>query len=150
MKPRTWIAAIAVLVLAAGAARAEGPRIGQVKTAKGEAFVLRGKTRYAAKPGDPIYAKDVVETGKQGSIGITFVDDTVFSCGPDSEVALDRFRFHSAAGANDMFAEMRRGTLSVTSGQITHDTPGALKIETPTAVLAVRGTTFAVQVAGQQ
>ena len=149
MRLRWWTAAMAALVLSVGTAVAAGPRIGEVKTAKGEAVVVRGGTRYAAKPGDPIYAKDVIETGKDGSIGVTFVDNTVFSAGPNSEVALDRFRFDSsAAGANDMLAEMRRGTLSVVSGDITHGAPGALKIKTPTAVLGVRGTTFAVQVAG--
>jgi hypothetical protein len=143
------IAAVAALMMAVGSAQAEGPPIGQVKTATGEAFVLRGPHRYAARPGDPIYRKDIVETGDKGSIGITFVDDTVLSAGPDSEVVLDRFRFHSAAGPNDMFAEMRRGTLSVVSGEITHGAPGALKLKTPTAILGVRGTTFAVQVLGE-
>jgi hypothetical protein len=143
------IAAIAALMLTVAPARAEGPRIGQVKTVKGEAAVVRGNERYKAAPGDPIYARDVIETGKNGSIGITFVDNTVFSAGPDSEVALDRFRFDSPAGPNDMFAEMRRGTLSVVSGEITHGAPGALKIKTPTALLGVRGTTFAVQVVGE-
>jgi len=49
-----------------------------------------------------------------------------------------------------MLADVHRGTLSVVSGDITKRTPGALKIRTPTAVLGVRGTTFAVEVAGER
>ncbi|HKS90215.1 MAG TPA: FecR family protein [Stellaceae bacterium] len=133
----------------ATAAIAAGPRIGQVKTASGEAVIVRHSARLPAKPGDPVYADDVLETGEHGSVGITFIDNTVFSAGPNSEVALDTFRFDAPAGGNEMLAELRRGTLSVVSGEITKQSPGALKIKTPTAVLGVRGTTFAVKVAGQ-
>jgi hypothetical protein len=49
-----------------------------------------------------------------------------------------------------MLADVRRGTLSVVSGEITKKTPGALKIKTPSAVLGVRGTTFAVEVVGER
>jgi len=45
-----------------------------------------------------------------------------------------------------MLADMRRGTLAVVSGDIARSSPGAMKIKTPTAILGVRGTTFAVQV----
>jgi hypothetical protein len=150
MKLKIWIAAIGTLAIGVGSAAADGPRIGQVKTVSGEATILRDTAKLPARPGDPVYAKDIVDTGEHGSIGITFLDNTVFSTGPNSEIALDAFRFHSKSGENDMLAEMRRGTLSVVSGEIPHETPGALKIKTPTAVLGVRGTTFAVQVVGEQ
>ncbi|HLY46777.1 MAG TPA: FecR family protein [Stellaceae bacterium] len=140
--------AVAASAISAAWAAAEGPRIGQVKTASGEAAILRQGAKVPARLGDPVYAADVVETGEHGSIGITFIDNTVFSAGPNSEVALDKFRFD--AGGDEMLAELRRGTLSVVSGDITKKSPGALKIKTPTALLGVRGTTFAVEVAGDR
>jgi hypothetical protein len=73
----------------------------------------------------------------------------VFSTGPNSQIGLDEFRFDPATGG-EMLASMPRGTLSVVSGEITKKSPGALKIMTPTAVLGVRGTTFAVQVVGER
>lgn len=144
------LASAALLALATSsiAALAEGPRIGQVKTASGEAAILRQGAKVPARLGDPVYAADIVQTGEHGSIGITFIDNTVFSAGPNSEVALDKFRFD--AGGDEMLAELRRGTLSVVSGDITKKSPGALKIKTPTALLGVRGTTFAVEVAGDR
>ena len=150
MKLKSLIGAIALLAAAARPAAAEGPRIGQVKTARGEAVILRDTVRLPAKAGDLVYAKDVVETGEHGSIGITFIDETVFSTGPNSELALDQFRFDSPAAGGEMLADMRRGTLSVTSGNITKKGPDALKIRTPTAMLGVRGTTFVVQVVGER
>jgi hypothetical protein len=138
-----------VLVATAVPAAAEGPRIGQVKTVSGEATILRDSARLPAKPGDPVYTKDIVETGEHGSIGISFVDNGVFSAGPNSQIGLDEFRFDAARGG-EMLASMPRGTLSVVSGEITKKSPGALKIKTPTAMLGVRGTTFAVQVVGER
>jgi hypothetical protein len=43
-------------------------------------------------------------------------------------------------------ADMRKGSLTVVSGDITRGSPGAMKIKTPTSILGVRGTTFAVRV----
>ncbi len=149
MKFTALTATITVLVAIAMSAAAEGPRIGQIKTVSGEAMILRGTERLPVKPGDPLYTKDIVQTGEHGSIGISFIDNSVFSTGPDSQIGLDEFRFDSAAGG-EMLASMPRGTLSVVSGEITRKSPGALKIKTPTAILGVRGTTFAVQVVGER
>jgi hypothetical protein len=141
--------AMTVLIATAISAAAEGPRIGQVKTVSGEVMILRDSARLPVKPGDPVYTKDVVETGEHGSVGISFVDNSVFSTGPNSQIGLDQFRFDATTGG-EMLASMPRGTLSVVSGEITKKSPGALKIKTPTAILGVRGTTFAVQVVGER
>jgi hypothetical protein len=141
-----WCSAILLAMAAAGPALAQAPHIAQVKTVRGDAFIVRGADRLPAKVGDLLYESDVVETGPGGTIGFTFVDNTVFSTGPESQVALEQFHFDSSTFKGDMLADMRKGTLTVVSGDITHANPGAMKIRTPTANLAVRGTTFAVKV----
>ena len=143
------LALVVFLLLTAIAtpALADGQRIGQIKTATGEAFIVRGGTRLPAKIGDPIYENDAIETGTAGSaIGLTFIDNTVFSTGPETQVALSQFRFDSSNSRGEMLADVKKGSLSVVSGDITHSTPGAMKIKTPTAILGVSGTTFAVKV----
>ena len=45
-----------------------------------------------------------------------------------------------------MLADMRKGTLSVVSGDIAKKTHGAMKVRTPAAILGVSGTHFAVEV----
>ena len=116
----------------------------------GQVSVLRSGQRLPANIGDPLFEKDIIETGPDGGIGITFIDNTVFSTGPSSQLALDEFRFDSNNFRGSMLADMRQGTLAVVSGDITRSSPGAMKIKTPTAVLGVRGTTFAVQVYGDR
>ena len=140
-----WLAA-ALLIATAGVPRAdEVAPIAQIKKVTGQAAVLRSGERRPAKVGDMLLVKDVIETGPDGAIGITFIDNTVFSAGPSSQIALDEFRFDSSDFRGAMLADMRQGTLAVVSGDIARSTPGARKVKTPTAILGVRGTTFAVQ-----
>ena len=69
-------------------ARADNSQIAQIKTVQGKAEIVRNAARTAAKIGDPLYEKDTIETGADGSIGITFVDNTVMSSGPNSQIVL--------------------------------------------------------------
>lgn len=145
---RLRLCIIGLLVLAAVAAHADTAYIAQVKTVRGDAFIVRGGAgaQAPAKPGDLLYESDVVTTGASSTIGFTFVDNTVFSAGPDSRIGLAQFHFNPDSQKGEMLADISKGSLTVVSGEITHTTPGALKIKTPTSVLAVRGTTFAVRV----
>ena len=148
--------AAALLITAPGIpSAAEAPPIAQkpiaqIKKVTGQAAVLRSGERRPAKVGDVLFIKDVIETGSDGGIGITFIDNTVFSAGPSSQIALDEFQFDSNDFRGAMLADMRQGTLAVISGDIARSAPGAMKITTPTAILGVRGTTFAIQVYGDR
>jgi hypothetical protein len=143
---KLWFGILLLVLSAAGPARAEPPHIAQVKTVRGDAFIVRDGQRMPAKLGDLLYQSDVITTGPGGAIGFTFIDNTVFSAGPDSEIAVAQFRFDSSNFNGEMLADMRKGSLTVVSGDITHSSPGAMKIKTPTSILGVRGTTFAVRV----
>jgi hypothetical protein len=149
LRTALWVAAALLITAAAVPQAAESP-IAQVKNVTGQAAILRSGERLPAKTGDMLFVRDVIETGSDGGIGITFIDNTVFSTGPNSQLALDQFEFDSDNFRGSMLADMRQGTLAVVSGDIPRSTPGALKIKTPTAMLGVRGTTFAVQVYGER
>jgi len=145
-----WLA-VAVLIATAGVPWAAEPSpIAQIKKVTGQAVVLRSGERRPAKVGEMLFVRDVIETGSDGGIGITFIDNTVFSAGPSSQIAIDEFLFDSNDFRGAMLAKMRQGTLAVVSGDIARSSPGAMKITTPTAQLGVRGTTFAVQVYGDR
>ena len=135
-----------LLLVPVAAAKGDAPGIAQVKTVSGQVVVVRGGARLAAKVGDPLFEKDTVETGTDGSIGITFVDNTVMSTGPDSAIGLDEFRFDSSNFNGAMLMDMHKGTVSVVSGDIARSSPNAMKVKTPTAILGVRGTRFVIEV----
>jgi hypothetical protein len=63
---------------------AEGLAIAQIKKVSEQAAIQHSGRRLPANIGDPLLEKDVVETGADGAIGITFIDSTVFSVGPNS------------------------------------------------------------------
>jgi len=142
LKPLLCLAALLLLPLAATAAEP----VGQVKTASGDAALLRDGQRLAAKPGDSVQEKDVIETGKDGAIGVTLIDNTVISAGPNSQIALEEYSFNSSSFTGSMLADMRKGTATMVSGDIARGSPDAMKVRTPTAIMGVRGTYFAVQV----
>jgi|SRR5579862_8071216 len=143
---RRWLAALLLAIAAAAPAAAQDAQIGQVTTASGTVGVVRAGKSLPLKLGDPIYQKDIVETGKDSSIGMTFVDNSVVTTGPDSRLLLDQYHFDSTNFHGDMLAKLQKGTLTGVSGDIARSSPGSMKIETPTAILGVRGTTFAVEV----
>jgi hypothetical protein len=142
------ILAAAIVLLVSSPLRADGPQIAQVKTASGDAVIVRNGARIAAKAGDPVFEKDTIETGADGAIGLTFTDNTVMSTGPNSEIALEQYRFDSSNFNGAMLADMRQGTVAMVSGDIARSTPGAMKVRTPTAILGVRGTRFVIEVKG--
>ena len=139
----------ALMLVSAGVASAANLKIAQIKNVSGDTVIVRDGARVPAKSGDILFEKDTVETGADGSIGLTFTDNTVLSAGPNSEIALEEYRFDSNNFNGAMLTDIRKGTLSMVSGDIARSSPGAMKVKTPTAILGVRGTRFAVSVEGQ-
>jgi hypothetical protein len=142
------IVAAAIAASAPDHASAQGApdTLGWLKTSKGEVSVLRGGATLPGTAGMALQRGDVIETGADGTAGITLEDNSLLSAGPRSQLVLDEFTYDSATITGRSLATLKRGTLSATSGDIARGTPGAMRIRTPTAVLAVRGTTFLVRV----
>lgn len=120
--------------------------IGKIKTLSGQVVIERAGKTVTATLGAAVYQSDTIVTGKDGSIGLLFDDDSRLSAGPDSTLALDKFSFDPVSHDGSFDVSMKKGALSVISGKLTQKTPGALKVKTPAAILAVRGTEFAVKV----
>ena len=129
-----------LLACATGASAREDPSIGLVKTATGEASILRQGRRLAALPGLGLALGDVLATGSTGTLGVILRDDTVISLGPSSQIRLVQFAFDPAQGNLGMVLRMTRGLLEYLSGRISKLAPGSVRIETPIATLGIRGT----------
>lgn len=120
--------------------------IGRIKSVTGVASVVRGKATAPATPGYPLRVSDVIATGKDGRIGITFIDNSRFAVGPNSRVALSQFEFDDTTHKGQSLTTVDRGSLAVVSGQIAKENRDAMKVRTPTSLLAARGTRFVVEV----
>ena len=120
--------------------------IGQIKNVAGQVFLSRNNVQRPAKTGDLIEQEDVLTTGPNGSVGITFIDNTRFSAGPNSRIELKQFSFNPTTHEGEFLTDVQQGTLAIISGQIAKRSPDAMKVKTPTTILGVRGTTFAVKI----
>jgi len=142
-------ALISLALVAGVSARATAEdAIGQIKTASGEVTVVRGGVSQKVAPGDRVFQSDLFTTGADGSVGITFADNSMLSLGPDSKLSLDQFKFDTTTHEGVFDSSLASGTLAVKSGQIVKQTPEAMKVRTPGALLGVRGTEFVVRADG--
>ena len=122
--------------------------IGRVKSVTGVATVTRGKDKPAQlAPGQLLHVSDVIQTGKDGALGITFIDNSRFAVGPNTNLALNQFEFDKTTHRGRFETQVNKGTVAVVSGQIAKENRGdAMRVRTPVSVLAARGTRFVVEV----
>ena len=144
---RIWAGALA-LVFAAAPAFAQAPQTaaGRIKVASGSVFIVRAGTLVPAQAGQEVFEADGLKTGADGRLGITLKDDTRVSLGPSSEVRVDRFVFAPAEGQMGLVLKVVRGVIGYVSGRIAKLSPDSIRLETPAAVVGVRGTALALHV----
>ena len=138
--------AAGLLIAAAVSTQALAADIGRIKTVVGQANIVRGTTTLPATPGATLSVKDVLTTGKDGRIGVTFVDNSRFAVGPNAHVSLAEFEFDDTTHKGSSLTQVDRGSLAIVSGQIAKENKDAMKVKTPTSLLAARGTRFVVDV----
>jgi hypothetical protein len=144
MSARSWIGAV-VLVLVPLSAYAQQEAAGRIKIASGSAFIVRAGASMPAQAGQVVYESDSLRTGSDGRVGITLKDDTRVSLGPSSEVRLDRFAYAPADGQLGLVLRLVRGVAAYVSGRIAKLAPDSIRLETPAAIVGVRGTTLALR-----
>ena len=147
--PRCSFAVLVLLLIATvpvGAQSGSGSGAGRVKVTSGEAFIVREGKTIPATLDQVVFEADVLRTGADGRLGVTLQDDTRVSLGPVSEVRLDRFSYASAEGGMQLVLKFVRGVAAYVSGRIAKISPDSIRLETPSAIVGVRGTTLAIRV----
>jgi hypothetical protein len=118
--------------------------IGSVTEASGTAIIKRGKDTIQVAKGTLVETNDKVET-KNGKVKIVFKDDTNVTVTESSSLIIDDFVYDPKSGAGKLGLKAAAGTVRYVSGSIAKD-PKNVKINTPTAAIAVRGTDFVMAV----
>ena len=139
-----------MLAAAAQICSAQETVIGYVKTVVGDATVLVGDKVLKAQAGTPVQLGNVLKTGKPGSMGVTFRDNTIMSLGPDTEISVDEYLYAPAKGDLKLGAGIAKGSLNYVSGVIAKLKPEAVTIKTPTGTIGIRGTHFLAKVEAEQ
>jgi hypothetical protein len=113
---------------------------GRVKVVSGTASIIRGGRPQAVEVGAPVFESDVLRTGSDGQMAVMLKDETRVSLGPNTEVAVARFAFEPAESRLALALRIVQGAISMVSGRIARLKPDAVRIETPSSVIGVRGT----------
>ena len=139
---------LAILAALAWPASAQDNAVGRVKSASGAAFVVRQNVTLPAQAGQPIFESDSIRTGADGRLGITLKDETRVALGPNSDVRIDQFVYSPGQGKLRLVMKIARGLVAYVSGRIAKLSPDAVRLETPSAILGVRGTRMVIRVEG--
>jgi hypothetical protein len=129
--------------------------IGKVVTATGSVTIERADAVVVqvnlpaaggsqTKVGDPVYRGDVVQTGSDGKVGITFTDGTAFNLSSNARMVLNEFVYDPNGTSNSTFFSLSKGTFTFIAGKVAKT--GDMKIDTPVATMGIRGTTPHVQI----
>ena len=132
--------------LAAGLAWADEAIIGHVKTTTGLAYLMVAGKTVVAEPGVAVLKGQVLMTDRTGSLGVTLLDNTVLSMGPDSELVIDEYAYAPGRSELRVLIRMAKGTLHYISGVIAKLRPEGVSIKTPTGLVGVRGTELVLRV----
>ena len=129
-----------------GPALADDAKIGMVKTIKGSVAVIRDGSRAELSLGDIVQQNDILETGRDGAVGVTFIDNTTLSLGSRTKITLTEYVFHPSQNRYAFVMEVTKGTLMFVSGMIEKFEPDAVSIHTSVGTVGVRGTRLLIEV----
>ena len=113
-----------------------GNAIQIVRTVTGE---IQADFRYLILE-DPVFQNEVIATKPGSASRIKFRDRSELQVGPDARVTLDSFVFDPDPSIARFVISVFDGVLRFATGKLAKS---AYQIETPTAIIGVRGTTFA-------
>ena len=94
--------------------------------------------------GDNVHKGDVVQSGSDSSLGITFIDGTVFGLSSNARMVLNEMIYNPNGSNNSSFLTLVQGTISFVAGATAKH--GDMKVETPTATMGIRGTAVLVEI----
>jgi hypothetical protein len=97
-----------------------------------------------AKLGDLIYLGDIIRTGADGNVGISFTDGTAFNLSSNARMEMTEFVYDPNGKSNSTLLSLTKGTFTFVAGKIAKT--GDMKIDTPVATMGIRGTTPHVEI----
>ncbi len=121
----------------AGAAAATAP-IGRIEKVTGTATIVRNGVAIAANQGDVVLKGDVLQTAAGSTLGVAFIDGTVFSLSASARLAVNELVYDPNGTSNSAFMSIIQGSVTFVAGQVAKT--GDMKVGTPVATMGIRGT----------
>ncbi|MHC1945477.1 FecR domain-containing protein [Bradyrhizobium sp. UFLA06-06] len=128
----------------AGGAAEPAKVIGHVTKLTGNATAIRNGVAIVLNQGDNVNKGDVVQSGGDSTLGITFIDGTVFGLGPNAKMVLNEMIYDPNGSSNSSLMSLVSGTISFVAGATAKH--GDMKVDTPVATMGIRGTAVLVEI----
>jgi hypothetical protein len=134
---------------AANSQEANASHAGYLKSIHGTVRIVRpsGDARIA-RTGDSLAASDRVETDADSGASVVMRDGTMMVVGPMSQLDLLQFSFDTTTHDGNVFVKLLRGSMRMVTGLIGKKNPEAIRVDTQTATIGIRGTDFIVTADG--
>ena len=118
--------------------------IGAVSILQGNASVTRNNATASLKLHDEIFKGDILKTGANTSLGVTFDDETTFNLTANASITVDDFVYQDGGSKNAAAFRFVQGTVAFAAAAVAKT--GNMTMTTPSASLGIRGTTGLVEV----
>ncbi|MCK1712828.1 MULTISPECIES: VCBS domain-containing protein [unclassified Bradyrhizobium] len=118
--------------------------IGHVTKLSGSATAVRNGVSVVLNNGDNVEQGDVVSTGGDSTLGITFIDGTVFGLSSNARMVLNEMVYDPNGSSNSSLLSLVAGTITFVAGETAKH--GDMKIDTPVATMGIRGTAVLTQI----
>ena len=113
--------------------------VGRVEKVVGDVTAVRNGVAVVLHVGDAIYKSDVVQTGNNSSLGVSFPDGTALNLVANTRMAINEYSYDANSNSNGALFSLVEGTFAFVAGKVAHT--GDMKIATPVATMGIRGTT---------
>ena len=130
--------------------------IGKIESAKGSFTITHGESVVLqanvgpdgglgqGKVGDPVYQRDIIQTGADGTVGLALNDGTAFNVSANARIVLDEFVYDPNSTSNSALISLTKGTFTFIAGKVAKT--GDMKVDTPVATMGIRGTAPHVEI----
>jgi VCBS repeat-containing protein len=129
---------------AGGGSGSTGGVIGHVTKLTGTATMIRNGVSIILHLGDNVEKGDVVQSGSDSTLGITFIDGTVFGLSSNARMVLNEMIYDPNGSTNSSLLSLVAGTISFVAGQTAKR--GDMKVDTPVATMGIRGTAVLAEI----
>ena len=118
--------------------------IGHVTKLVGSATAVRNGVSIILNNGDNVEKGDVVASGSDSTVGITFIDGTVFGLSSNARMVLNEMVYDPNGSNNSSLLSLVAGTITFVAGETAKH--GDMKVDTPVATMGIRGTAVLVEI----
>jgi len=101
---------------------------------------VTGEVGVLVESGMPVYLGDRITTSAGAGMQVLLLDETVFTIGPNSDIAIDEFVYDPETGDGRIVADMAKGVMRFVTGKIPLNNPSSMDVNLPVGSIGIRGT----------